>query len=322
MTGRRHGTDGSLPPDRSSSARRTPAASSSSRRGAARLRRDATARRAAAAPDHREVAPRSSSRVAAPRQVGAPHLAALLTKARGAGEQQRGSLVRRAAAAVLGEERPVVERAAARMEFATPSAVERQQLTDVRRHGEGDGQVVDPVVVVALVGQLDGDRDGAAGVPGDACGESQPGDAVDGVDRQSVDTRCHRLGHEARRPTTAVTATPAEPRPPGETRPVLGHERHRCDDVETAGSRRQSPARRQSPPGRRRAPLPSARACRLPSPCRPGSWCCRHPGRRASGRHQPLVAPSVSPLMKCFWRAMYTANVGRAIMIEPAAMRL
>ena len=76
-------------------------------------------------------------RVAAPRQVGAPHLAALLAEAGGAGPQQRRALVRRAAAAVLGEERPVVERPPARMELPAPPPVERHQLGDVRRQRPG-----------------------------------------------------------------------------------------------------------------------------------------------------------------------------------------
>ena len=117
--------------------------------------------------DHRPPvgqARRVQPRVAAPRQVGAPHLAALLAEAGGAGPQQRRVLVRRAAAAVLGEERPVVERPPARVELAAPPPVERHQLGDVGGQRQGDRQVVDPVVVVALVDQLGRDADRPAGV--------------------------------------------------------------------------------------------------------------------------------------------------------------
>ena len=37
---------------------------------------------------------------------------------------------------------------------------------------------------------------------------------------------------------------------------------------------------------------------------------------------QPLLAPSVSPPMKCFCSAMNTAMVGMAIIVDAAAIRL
>ena len=146
--------------------------------------------------DHRPPVGQASgveARVAAPRQVNAPHLAVLLAEAGGAGPQQRRVLVRGAAAPVLRQERTVVERPPARMELAAPPPVERQQLGDVRRQRQGDRQVVDPVVVVALVDQLGREDDRPAGVAIHRGDESEGGDAR----RWTRSSRCRR-----RRPST------------------------------------------------------------------------------------------------------------------------
>ena len=98
--------------------------------------------------------------VAAPRQVGPPHLARLLAEAGRAGPQQRWRLVRRAPAAVLGDERTGPERAPLRVELPAPAPVVGLQLGRVVGHGERDVQLVELVVVVAVVGerQLDAAR--------------------------------------------------------------------------------------------------------------------------------------------------------------------
>ena len=75
-----------------------------------------------------------------------------------------GVLVRRAAATVLGEERRLVEGAAARMELAAPPTVQRQQFGDVGGERQRQRQVVEPVIVVTDVVHLGAEAHGATGV--------------------------------------------------------------------------------------------------------------------------------------------------------------
>ena len=106
---------------------------------------------------------------------------------------------------------------------------------------------------------------------------------------------------------------------------MLGHERHRGDDVEAARSiggivSAAAVAASVAVGAERRAPVHEHAAAHRRVDDEAGVVAAQVDER--AGGHQPLVAPSVSPLMKCFCRARYTASVGMAIMIEAAAMRL
>ena len=258
--------------------------------------------------DHRPTvrqAHRMDPRIAAPCQVSAPHLAGLLAEAGGAGPQHRRVLVRRTAAAILGEQRPVVDRPPSRMELPAPPPVEGDQLGDVRRHGQGDRQVVDPVVVVAIVDELDRDAHRTTQVATCAGDEAEGGDLVGGFDRDALVVGDCRYDIEPWCPSTPVGPVPAEPRSPGEPGAVLGHQGQRRDDVEPPNDRRHH----QRGAGRRQRAAVADRRAPVDEHAAAHGWVDDEAGvvtaqidERAGG-HQPLVAPRVSPLMKCFCRA-------------------
>ena len=267
--------------------------------------------------------------VAAPRQVGAPHLAPLLPEARRPGPQHRRGLVRRAPAPVLGDERARTERPARRMELAAPAAVVRLQLGGVVGHGEGDVEGVELVLVVAVVGERQLDAPGAAGVEGDARDEAQPGDRVAARDLDAAAALVDVLEREARCPRRAVAAVAGQAGVPRIARCVLGDDPDRRDDVEGADGRR--PRRRG---GRRGEAVTVERTDG-------GAPVDHHPAGDGGIDHeagavtrdvdeatggsphaQPLLAPSVRPLTNWRCRIRYTTSVGMATSTEPAAMRL
>ena len=252
--------------------------------------------------------------------VDAPHLARPLAEPGRAGEQQRRVLVRRAPAPVLGERTPRRATAGEPGGTRAPSGPWNvQQLAGVLRQGQRDHQAVEQVRPSPIVRHLPGTVQ---------CPVAELERDVEHADRRrrrparSTSVLPAVLRDESAR-SAATSArprgSPSRPGPAREAAAVLGHDE---TGATTSGApatdgRRASDSCRRGRPRRRAAP-----------PVHDRAGARRHvdddvgcPARRWISA-QPLLAPSVRPLMKCCCRAMYTTSVGRAIIIDAAAIRL
>ena len=303
----------------------TPPASRSARPAPAPPRRGGAARRAAA-PRARRAAARPAAVRCRSRPGARPTPRRAARRTRRAGEQQRQALVRGSATPVLGEERPV-SNAPARVELAgtiargTSAARSRAPARPARSTG-GRASTRRRRRWSASARRERRRRDGAR----HAVSSRSPATvSTDSTTTPPSTGRRRRVGRRTAAPTPARRARrPLSPGRPGN--PTRARARRR--PARRRRGRRRSAA---SPAPRRVRPASTSPEWRTPvhehAAARPQGRARRSVSSppqvdELAGGHHPLLAPSVSPLMKCFCSAMYTASVGRAIIIEAAAMRL